>query len=65
MARLFLGFGVIPRDVLDGFAVDSGVVVRGGSEGECREVSLLDGGEVDWADPFHGQTVLYVRGVKR
>jgi len=29
--RLFFGFGVVPGDVPDGFAVDSSVVVRGSS----------------------------------
>jgi len=43
---LILGFGVIPRDVLDWFAVNSGVVVRSGSEGGCRQVSLSDDGGV-------------------
>ena len=52
MARLAFGFGVIPRDVLNGFAIDSGIVVRGGSDGDRRGVSLSDGGEVGLGGPF-------------
>lgn len=32
VVRLFFGVGVIPGDVLDDFAVDDGVIVRGDSE---------------------------------
>lgn len=37
---------------MDGFAVDSGVIVRGGSEWGCREVSLSAGAGVDLGGPF-------------
>ena len=52
MVYLLFGFGVIPRNVLNGFAVDGGIVVRGGSDGDRRGVSLSDGGEVGLGGPF-------------
>ena len=52
VVRLFFGFGVIPRDVLDGFAVDSGVVVCGSSERGHREINLSDGGKTGLGEPF-------------
>ena len=52
--RFVLGFGVVPGNVLDGFAVDNGIVVRGGPEwgGVVPSVSLSSNGEVRLCEPF-------------
>lgn len=55
---LFFGLGVIPGDILDGFAVDGCVVVRSGSERGFARSAYQMVARSDWADPFHGQTVL-------